>query len=50
MLALQEGEFAACFSVIVMMVHLPKPTVGTDDSNMFHVELAYGESIRFGNL
>jgi hypothetical protein len=43
-------EFATYFLLDVLMVHLSKPVVVTDGSNLFGVELAKGETIHFRNL
>jgi hypothetical protein len=49
-LARQEGGFAVCFPLDVPMVHLSQPTIITDSSNLFDIELTRGEIIPFENL
>jgi hypothetical protein len=44
-----EGAFATCFPLDVLMVHLPLPTVGTNDMNLLGTELTWGEIIHFRN-
>jgi hypothetical protein len=39
-----------CFPLNILMVHLPKPTIIIAGSNLFSIELACGETIRFGSL
>jgi hypothetical protein len=40
-LAYQVGEgVAACFPMDILIAHLPKPAIDTDDNNLFDIELA----------
>jgi hypothetical protein len=46
----QEGEFGACFTLNVSLVHSPKLTVIANDEHQPGVGFPLGDNIRFGSL